>query len=266
MRWTDLIEYPRARRVLRDPIAFLRTRRSTTPGTVHEVELRGGGRLRLRGGTRDFHVFHRVFIRDEYGLDGLQLSGSDRVVDGGAHVGIFTLRAALTGARVLSIEPARDNLSLLRRNVQMNDLLRRVIICPAALGAEAGEGVLSTDGDPYSWRLAATPTGGGGELVTVVTLESLVQEHAMDEITLLKLDCEGAEYRILEETSPDLLRRCVRIRLECHEPGSATGGAGPPGMRSAAARLRDHLADSGFAIERFEVKRHGRQGYLFCRR
>lgn len=63
------------------------------------------------------------------------------VIDVGANIGNHTLFfSAVTGARILAIEPNGEALHILRANVSLNGLQDRVDIKPIALGAEAGMG------------------------------------------------------------------------------------------------------------------------------
>jgi len=260
MRPKELLELPAVWRTMRSPLRYLLARRGARGAAGAEVELRGGIVARLRDGTRDGHVFHRIFIGDEYRLRELDLEGG-WVVDVGAHGGFFALRAAMAGARVLCVEPAPVNLELLRAQIARNRLEGRVVVRAGALGAKAGRATLRCDGDPYGYAVAragaAAPAEGRALEVDCTTLEALLDEHGVDRCLLLKLDCEGSEYGILGAASDAALRRCERIRMELHVT---------PGEEEAPLGLRRRLEAAGFRVDLDERKRNGRQGYLFCTR
>ena len=76
MRPADLTDYLQLRHLVENPWEVLRFRKTQTPGQTLEVHLLGAPPLFVRGGTSDFHMFHRIFLRDEYrtrpaGLRGL---------------------------------------------------------------------------------------------------------------------------------------------------------------------------------------------------
>ena len=258
MRLSDLIALPVTWRTVRAPLRYLRNRRSHEGAAHFDVELRDGTVARLRGGTRDGHVFHRIFVDDEYRLRGLDLTGA-WVVDVGAHGGYFALRAAMAGARVVCVEPAPDNLALLRHQIARNALQERIVIRPGALGAVAGRVTLRCDGDPYAYAVARSDGGGGIRDLDVAcsTLAELFDEVPIARCALLKLDCEGSEYEIIESVPQSVLERCDRIRMELHFTNQ---------LEDAPNALRRRLEGCGFRIELCDIKRNRRQGYLFCSR
>src|SRR5262249_29028368 len=55
------------------------------------------------------------------------------------------------------------------------------------------------------------------ERVDVVTLEEAVQLAGVDQVDLLKMDIEGAEFDVFFEATPSVLRHFRRIALEYHD-------------------------------------------------
>jgi FkbM family methyltransferase len=251
-----LHDWWRARRVLARPGAFARVRRAGVPGALYRFLLRDGRAVYLRGGSRDFHVFHRVFVRDEYRLGGLDVGPESTVVDLGAHSGLFALRVAADAGRIVCVEPAPENLALLRRHVSENGLEARVAVVAAAVHGAHADLELVRGGDPYAHAVRERESESTLPAVRGLTLAGLFEEHAVRRCALLKLDCEGSEFSILEEAGAATLRACKRIRLEFH-------AANAP---EAPARLRRHLESHGFLVERFHRKPRSDQGYIFCAR
>jgi FkbM family methyltransferase len=251
MRWSDLTTTFRLARVLREPSRFQRLRRARGPFAreAEEFALRCGLRVKLRLGSRDFHVFDRVWARDDYGLARLRFDRAALVVDLGAHIGLFALRAALAGARVVCVEPAPENLALLEQHRALNGLQERLAIVPAAVGASDTSANLLRDGDPYGFRLGE---GAQGLRVAAGSLESLFAAQAVERCALLKSDCEGGEYAAILESSHDVLRRCERVRFEFH----AAPGRDP-------RELRARLESAGFRCERWRERSGGGSGLGF---
>lgn len=120
------------------------------------------------------------------------------VVDIGAHIGYYTCLAAHTtgpAGRVHAIEPAAENLTVLRRNVALNELAN-VEVHGVAAAASAGERtfVLTNASDShgfYDHPLAQT-------VDTVVVQTRAVDDLVPGRADLIKLDAEGAELEVLD--------------------------------------------------------------------
>jgi hypothetical protein len=132
-----------------------------------------------------------VYIIGEYHIDDIR--PDDIVLDIGANVGAFCIRAARRSRRVLAVEPVLTE--ALRHNVSTNGA--GVTVVGGALGDGGTEQI--------AW---------GGETVTVTT-------HTLGEFTamaggcdFLKCDCEGAEWSI----RPEDLDGVRRIEMELHMP------------------------------------------------
>jgi len=132
-------------------------------------------------------------------LDGFRPRRGWVVVDGGAHMGIYTVRAALmTGAegKVIAVEPEPGNFAILEANVKANGLTN-VVAIKAALGSEVGVGKLSV-----SWMSTAhslTELEPSCSItVQTLTLDDLLRQIGLERVDLVKLDVEGSELQALE--------------------------------------------------------------------
>jgi hypothetical protein len=78
-----------------------------------------------------------VFVRKVYERF-YRLREGDVVIDVGAHVGMFTVKAAMSvgeRGKVVAIEPVEENVRLLRKNVELHEL-DNVVIIGKACGRE----------------------------------------------------------------------------------------------------------------------------------
>jgi hypothetical protein len=74
----------------------------------------------------------------------------------------------------------------------------------------------SEDDITTSASLLSNATGTHEEVVKCTTLEDIMRENKLRKIDLLKMDCEGAEYNILYNTTPELYAKINCIALETH--------------------------------------------------
>lgn len=135
--------------------------------------------------------------------------------DVGANYGYYTLVAAGCGARVVSFEPVSATYEVLRRNVRRN-LLADVATVRIALGDTIGSTLMtlySSSGNNGAVRRSrgavAHLTTLGVEEVDLRTLDDVLAEGSFVPPTVMKLDTEGSELRIL---------RGARRVLAAHRP------------------------------------------------
>ena len=143
----------------------------------------------------------------EYAAPGFDISPGDRVVDVGANVGAFAVLAASRGAHVAAYEPHPGTFAHLERNTRTLGV-RCVQAAVVATAPPAGTVRLETD--PASDTRHRV--GEGGIEVPAVTLAKAVGEGC----DLLKLDCEGSEFELVEGTPAEAWRRVRRVACEAH--------------------------------------------------
>jgi len=148
------------------------------------------------------------------------LEPEDTVIDIGAFVGFFTIKAAMIANKVIAIEPHPKNFDLLQKNVSH---FKNVILLKKALGSFEGEVNLHV--------LPATPYGssmrfnyGYGHIkVSVVPLDKIASEigiHSPYEKLFIKVDVEGAEIDVLKGARQTIKKPGTRLVVEAnHYPG-----------------------------------------------
>ena len=119
-------------------------------------------------------------------------------VDVGANLGQTTLPFARAGWRTLSFEPDPANFARLRRATAGLSL---ATIEQVAVGNECRENVsffTSPKGSGISSLSAFTPTHRETATVQLITLSDYCARNAIDAVTVLKVDVEGHDLRVLE--------------------------------------------------------------------
>jgi FkbM family methyltransferase len=202
-------------------------------------------RFRMRDGSRvncrilDSGGLLSVHVDLDYDVPRLEWSKARTIVDIGAHVGSFTVWAALRspGARLLAVEPNPETFSLLLQNLHDNGLQDRVTAINAAVGTAPGVVGLELMEHSLATRLARS--GEGQVTANVQKLDWLLAEAGIDEVDVLKVDCEGMEYEIFEAMGSEGLRAIKAITCEYH-----------PEPNHDVSQLDTILRSAGFRVER----------------
>jgi FkbM family methyltransferase len=155
-----------------------------------------------------------VFAYGEYDL-AIEWLALRRVLDVGAHVGSFALWTCerAPNAHLISVEPEPRNFSDLSSNIERNDLTDRVEAVKAALGTGPGTVTLYVPMNRESG--SALATSGDSVEAVVISLPELL-ERFDGPLDLVKLDCEGAEWAVLEALDHDAWAKIPRLIMECH--------------------------------------------------
>jgi FkbM family methyltransferase len=117
------------------------------------------------------------------------------VYDVGAHVGFYTLLfSELVGpaGRVVAFEPNPRNVAYLKRHLKINDTTNAHVV-EAAASDSTGIATFADDGVSFTGRLSSQ----GSLNVPTVTLDEFVQRENAPQPDYIKIDVEGAEYRVL---------------------------------------------------------------------
>ena len=113
--------------------------------------------------------------------------------------------------RIHIFEPVPDFADAIACRFAANSAIR---LHRAALGAAPGAAKLSVNGDGSSFHLQADD----GVLVRVTTLEDFMVTEGIYEITLMKINIEGAEYDLLDHlVASDQVRRFGNLQIQFHD-------------------------------------------------
>jgi FkbM family methyltransferase len=173
--------------------------------------------VRLRETSSDLRSVFDLTIRDTYDLD-LNFR-PDLVIDGGANIGLFTLRTAaalastgLSSVRFIACEPLPQNVEQLQRHLALNGISAEVLA--GCLGGAHGS-------IPFYCREAICSSFDGAKPyssvidIPVYTLKEAIGSASAERI-LIKLDIEGMEMEVLKAFIPSE-QRAVYLVGELHE-------------------------------------------------
>jgi FkbM family methyltransferase len=170
----------------------------------------------LRPRSSDVKVFEHVFLDRNYLRDSLTGLDPDVIVDVGANIGMVTLLFAsiYPRARIVALEPDPSNYSILERNVRGYAQVKPVLA-----------GIWDTDmmleiRDPGRgfWSFSTqTPSEDQAGTVRGISMNSLLAEHSIKHVDILKIDIEGGERQIFASSADAWLHRTSCIIIELHD-------------------------------------------------
>jgi FkbM family methyltransferase len=169
-------------------------------------------------------IFKEIFMEDLYEIDFLKtrLSTKPVIIDVGANVGFFSLFMAsqFPKAKIVAFEPLPGNFKHLQKQFQRNSNKDLTALNKAVTGSK-GSIMLHYNPEVNFTALASMHTTFDSSNthqveVEAVSLPDIFSQYNLDQIDLLKLDCEGAEYDILYQCPTQYFGRIKQIAMETH--------------------------------------------------
>lgn len=207
----------------------------------------------------DMAVLNEVLVNREYRLcDEVIQKAQKAIVDIGGHAGYFALYAACLNAKVpiYSFEPHPGNYDLLKENLKQNKV-KNVFPKNLAVSQEEGQAELKASQEDLNHSLVhAIEATGETFKVNTTTLEKILKKLEGGQVDLLKMDCEGAEFSILENTPSSIFDKVSTIILEYHDwvPGGDHH------------RLKVFLEKQGYRVKDLPNAKMKELGFLWCQK
>jgi len=150
------------------------------------------------------------------------LRPDDLFIDVGANVGSYTLLACgVVGAKGYAFEPVPTTYHRLVENIRLNHLEQKVKCINKGVGAQQGVMAFTVDSDTTNHVILDDEQSGNTVDVEVTTLDNELREEFP---TLLKIDVEGYETRVLEGAHEILERETLyAVIMEVNGSGQRYG-------------------------------------------
>jgi FkbM family methyltransferase len=151
----------------------------------------------------EYNPIHYHGLVENYLLDIYHTSmikPDDIVVDLGAGIGDFAIRAMQRAKYVIAVEPNKEDFQLLRRNLQVNGC-HNVVPLDIGVASKAGMKQITYQGRTYSF--------------IVETLAEMLEGQRISRVDFIKLDIEGFETEVIE-SSIDIIKQARVIAIELH--------------------------------------------------
>jgi FkbM family methyltransferase len=176
--------------------------RFTTGWPVQKISLPGIAHpVCVRPGTTDIEVLQQVLLDHEYEFTLPVVP--EVIIDAGANIGLASVYFAnlFPHATIVAIEPDASNFAMIQKNLAAYPQVRP--LHAALWGEDKQLNLFYPKGGHCGFR---TLDGSGVELtecgqVGAVTLQSLMQTMQLKSIDLLKIDIEGAEREVFQNSA-----------------------------------------------------------------
>ena len=150
-----------------------------------------------------------IVERDEYSLYQFRNVKDKVFIDIGANIGVATVIMALLNPEsvVYSFEPIKEVYDILCKNIEINNI-KNVISVNCAISNKtdtvilhkflgfSGASTICADQSTFNNHYGSTSE----TTVICLSFDEFIEDRKIDNIHLLKIDCEGAEYDILYDS------------------------------------------------------------------
>ncbi len=178
---------------------------------VQQMRLRNGKSIYVRNvRSMDVNITSDVLGGNEYEMEQLHLPLNAEIVDLGGNIGTFAMEMhrMFPSARIISYEPHPANCVMFRLNAPFATLVQKA--------ASDRTGVVQLEDTSNFVGLRVIENGG--ITVEAESLDDILKKYTI--VDLLKIDIEGSEYDVLNNTSPATFKKIQRIIMETHDvPG-----------------------------------------------
>ncbi len=183
------------------------------------IELRDGSRFHVRT-LMDIWILKEAYLDRQYERMSVEIQNRWTILDIGAGIGDFAIGVAKRHPQstLYAYEPFPESYALLQENLHLNSI-ENVKAFPLAIsGKNASLQLQLNTPEPVQHSTALEKYPARNSIpVPSITLDQALAELGLPYCDYLKMDCEGAEYDILFNTSLDTLKKIRHICLEHHD-------------------------------------------------
>jgi FkbM family methyltransferase len=210
--------------------------------TLVDLRTADGLTITMRKNYGDAMTLAEIFLDDCYARD-VKIPDNPVVIDIGGFIGDFSLYAVkrLGARKVIVCEPSPRNWKLLVKNIANNGYEGRIEPVNKAV-TDGGNVMMNIDAPDECQCMVSAYYSSEQPLTSVpgISLGQLLRDYSLETVDLLKIDCEGGEYAILESTPTEVFH-CIRnIVFEYHQV---------EGAWAKLASVKDRLRREGYTLQ-----------------
>ena len=189
---------------------------------IKHIQLKNGVFFTVDGiiPNADLSMLTETWVHQDYTPTGFEIEEEDVVMDIGANNGFFTVFAAKKAIRgkVISFEPVPYLTEKIKTNIMLNNLSNVTLEQIAISGKKGASEFYISQTHNGCHSLFQRDNLDEKIIIITTTLENYCNEHNIQKINFLKLDCEGTEHDIFNSLSVAFLRNNIdKIAMEYHE-------------------------------------------------
>ena len=179
------------------------------------IKLKNGNKIKIRTKSTDLQALVNVLVIKEYEFPGFEIKENDIIIDIGGHIGLFALYVAKNckSGKIFCYEPVKKNYQLLENNIKINKIFNVHHFNLAVTNNQDKIKIFLNDDDAgHSIIQSQTKF----ETIDSISLKNIIDIHHIVKCNFLKMDCEGAEFKILESLPNEYFAKIEKIAMEYH--------------------------------------------------
>ena len=204
----------RTRHVFKNWLIFPSIYFKTSKKSYAVFETTNDFKLKIRTNSTDIMTLTNVWLMNEYDKK-FEIKENDVVIDIGAHIGLFSLFASqyCKNGKIFSYEPIKENFELFLENIDLNQL-QNIHAFNSAVSKTDGKVRIFYNEDEAGHSIFGDNEEGVS--VNSVSLQKIFDDNEIAHCNFLKIDCEGAEYEIIDTLPDEYFDKIDKIVIEYH--------------------------------------------------
>ncbi len=139
-------------------------------------------------------------------------------IDVGAYHGLHTIpiaRQLRNKGKVIAVEPCRESLDILKKNIKLNNL-NNVEVVEMACSSKEGEGIYNINPINHATNSLVYNFGDEKRKIKLTTIDQIVKDKKLKRVNLIKIDTEGEELNVLKGAIKTIKSFSPKIIIEIH--------------------------------------------------
>jgi len=156
-----------------------------------------------------------IWLTSEYEAPGFEIKENDTIIDVGGHIGLSMLfcEQFCHKGKIYCFEPELNNYRIFSDNVKLNNL-ENIHSFNMAISKQDGNVPLYLNDDSSGHSIFLK--NSNYIQVESITLQKVFELNNIKKCNLLKLDCEGSEYEIINSLPDSYFSMIDKIIIEYH--------------------------------------------------
>ena len=174
-----------------------------------------GLKMKIRAKTTDLMQLATIWLTSEYEAPGFEIKENDTIIDVGGHIGLFMLYCEqfCRKGKIYCFEPELNNYRIFSDNVKLNNL-ENIHSFNMAISKQDGNVPLYLNDDSSGHSIFLK--NSNSIQVESITLQKVFELNNIKKCNLLKLDCEGSEYEIINSLPDSYFSMIDKMIIEYH--------------------------------------------------